>query len=73
MAFSLTCPDDYILEFLMGNAGNTWVVDMQHDLDDDGEIADLPPRVLNLALFFNPIISWMTNQNFVSPSCFDKK
>jgi len=40
-----------------------WVVDMQHYLDEEtGDLpADLPSRILNLALFFGSIVAWVTD------------
>jgi len=41
--------------------GNTWVTDMRHFLDDDGSLADMPNRPMNLALYFGSIVAWMTS------------
>jgi len=45
-----------------GSMANTWVTDMTHYLDPDGELPDLPGPALNLAIHFGSIVSWMTSR-----------
>lgn len=40
---------------------DTWITDMTHYLDRDGELGDLPTPALNLALFQGSIVSWVTS------------
>ena len=40
---------------------DTWVIDMRHYLDEDGDLPDLPNRVMILALYFGSIVAWMTS------------
>jgi hypothetical protein len=38
----------------------TWVVDLRHYLDDDGDFADMPDPALAVALFMSAIVEWVT-------------
>jgi predicted RNA-binding Zn-ribbon protein involved in translation (DUF1610 family) len=40
----------------------TWVTDLRHYLDDDGELPDLPWPALSLALFQGAIVAWVTSR-----------
>ncbi len=43
--------------------GNTWVTNIQHFLNEEGEIGDLPRPALNLANHFTSIIEEVTCSN----------
>ena len=40
---------------------DTFVIDMRHYLDEDGDLGDLPSRVMKLALYFGSIVAWVTS------------
>ena len=41
---------------------DTWVTDMRHYLDDNGQIPSLPGPAMNIALFLGSIVEWMTSE-----------
>jgi hypothetical protein len=38
----------------------TWVVDLRHYLDEDGDFADMPDAALAVALHMSAIVEWVT-------------
>lgn len=41
---------------------DTWITDLRHFLDEDGDFpADIPGPALNLALFLAAIVAWVTS------------
>lgn len=40
---------------------DTWITDLRHYLDDDGDLAPLPNQALNIALHLCSIVEWMTS------------
>ena len=39
---------------------NTYVIDLRHYLDEDGDLADLPGPALTLARTFTSVVAWVT-------------
>lgn len=46
---------------------STWVVDLGDFLEEDGCLAVLPERALNVVLHLGAIVAWMTNQSGDGP------
>ena len=47
--------------------GDTWVTDLRHYLDSEGNLGPLPGPAMNIALFLGAIVEWVTSEPLADP------